>query len=95
MGIKNLPTICENLRQAGKKEDTPVAVIEWGTTGKQRVVTGTLSTIVSIVKNENISNPSMTIVGDVVSLRNQIAWKERKPLHGKSFYLHPQQIKQV
>ena len=83
MGIKNLPTICENLRQAGKKEDTPVAVIEWGTTGKQRVVTGTLSTIVSIVKNENISNPSMTIVGDVVSLRNQIAWKERKPLHGK------------
>ncbi|MED0971052.1 uroporphyrin-III C-methyltransferase [Bacillus paramycoides] len=83
MGIKNLPTICENLLQAGKKEDTPVAVIEWGTTGKQRVVTGTLSTIVHVVKNENISNPSMTIVGDVVSLRNQIAWKERKPLHGK------------
>ncbi|TKI94059.1 uroporphyrin-III C-methyltransferase, partial [Bacillus cereus] len=77
MGIKNLPTICENLLQAGKKEDTSVAVIEWGTTGKQRVVTGTLSTIVSIVKNENISNPSMTIVGDVVSLRDQIAWKER------------------
>ncbi|MED0874576.1 uroporphyrin-III C-methyltransferase [Bacillus mobilis] len=83
MGIKNLPTICENLLQAGKKEDTPIAVIEWGTTGKQRVVTGTLSTIVPIVKNENISNPSMTVVGDVVSLRNQIAWKERKPLHGK------------
>lgn len=85
MGIKNLPTICENLLQAGKQENTPVAVIEWGTTGKQRVVTGTLSTIVPIVKNENISNPSMTIVGDVVSLRDQIAWKERKPLHGKSF----------
>ncbi|WP_242235650.1 uroporphyrin-III C-methyltransferase [Bacillus cereus group sp. BfR-BA-01316] len=83
MGIKNLPTICESLLQSGKKTDTPVAVIEWGTTGKQRVVTGTLSTIVHNVKNENISNPSMTIVGDVVSLRNQIAWKERKPLHGK------------
>lgn len=37
----------------------------------------------------------MTIVGDVVSLRDQIAWKEHKPLHGKKFYLHPQQIKQV
>ncbi|HDR7794758.1 TPA: uroporphyrin-III C-methyltransferase [Bacillus luti] len=83
MGIKNLPTICENLLQAGKKEDTPVAVIEWGTTGKQRVVTGTLATIVHIVKNESISNPSMTIVGDVVSLRKQIAWKEDKPLHSK------------
>lgn len=83
MGIKNLPTICENLLQAGKKEDTPVAVIEWGTTGKQRVVTGTLATIVHNVKTENISNPSMTIVGDVVSLRNQIGWKEHKPLHGK------------
>ena len=83
MGVKNLPVICENLLQTGRKKDTPVAVIEWGTTGKQRVVTGTLSTIVSIVKNENISNPSMTIVGDVVSLRDQIAWKERKPLHGK------------
>ncbi|MDM5186665.1 uroporphyrin-III C-methyltransferase [Bacillus sp. DX4.1] len=83
MGIKNLPTICENLLQTGKKKETPVAVIEWGTTGKQRVVTGTLSTIVDNIQNENISNPSMTIVGDVVSLRKQIAWKERKPLHGK------------
>ncbi|KFN03814.1 uroporphyrin-III C-methyltransferase [Bacillus clarus] len=83
MGIKNLPTICESLLQIGKKKETPVAVIEWGTTGKQRVVTGTLSTIVHNVKSENISNPSMTIVGDVVSLRKQIAWKERKPLHGK------------
>lgn len=73
MGIKNLPTICEKLTTSRKEKDTPVAAIEWGTTGKQRVVTGTLSTIVSIVKDENISNPSMSIVGDVVTLRNQIA----------------------
>ena len=73
------------MRTTSRKERRyAVAVIEW-TTGKQRVATGTLATIVPIVKNENISNPSMTIVGDVVSLRNQIAWKERKPLHGKSF----------
>lgn len=78
-----------------KKKDTPVAVIEWGTTGKQRVVTGTLSTIVDDVKKEQISNPSMTIVGEVVSLRKQIAWKEHKPLHGKKFYLPLQQTKQV
>ncbi|MFJ8530841.1 uroporphyrin-III C-methyltransferase [Bacillus sp. NPDC094106] len=83
MGVKNLPVICENLLQTGRKEDTPVAVIEWGTTGKQRVVTGTLSTIVDHVKKEQISNPSMTIVGEVVSLRKQIAWQEHKPLHGK------------
>ncbi|EOP76812.1 uroporphyrinogen-III C-methyltransferase [Bacillus cereus VDM006] len=83
MGVKNLPVICENLLQTGRKKDTPVAVIEWGTTGKQRVVTGTLSTIVDDVKKEQISNPSMTIVGEVVSLRKQIAWKEHKPLHGK------------
>lgn len=70
MGIKTyLQFVKTYYKQEKKKEDTPVAVIEWGTTGKQRVVTGTLSTIVSIVKNENISNPSMTIVGDVVSLR--------------------------
>ena len=87
MGIKNLPIICENLLQTGKKKDTPVAVIEWGTTGRQRVVTGTLSTIVDRVKEEHISNPSMTIVGDVVSLRKQIAWKEHKPLHGKKVLL--------
>ncbi|MBY0596455.1 uroporphyrin-III C-methyltransferase [Bacillus bingmayongensis] len=83
MGVKNLPVICENLLQTGRKKDTPVAVIEWGTTGKQRVVTGTLSTIVDSVKKEHISNPSMTIVGEVVSLRKQIAWQEHKPLHGK------------
>ncbi|YAR62499.1 uroporphyrin-III C-methyltransferase [Bacillus cytotoxicus] len=83
MGIKNLPIICKNLLQAGKRNDTPVAVIEWGTTGKRRVVTGTLSTIAEDVKKENISNPSMTIVGEVVSLRKQLAWQERKPLHGR------------
>ena len=49
MGIKTYLQFVKTYDKQ-EKEDTPVAVIEWGTTGKQRVVTGTLSTIVSIVK---------------------------------------------
>lgn len=87
MSVQYLPIICEKLLEAGKKKDTPVAVVEWGTTGKQRVVTGMLSTIVDSVRKEHISNPSMTIIGEVVSLRDKLAWKEQKPLHGRKVLL--------
>lgn len=54
MGIGNLPDICGELLNHGKKADTPVALINWGTTTEQRTVTGTLSTIVDIVKTKKL-----------------------------------------
>ena len=44
----------------------------------QRTVTGTLNTIVNIVKNEQIENPSMIIIGEVVNVREKIQWFEKE-----------------
>ncbi|MDQ0971812.1 uroporphyrin-III C-methyltransferase [Neobacillus niacini] len=76
MGITNLPYICEELLKCGKKEDTPVAIIQQGTTLAQRTVTGTLSSIVSVVEKEGIQNPAMIVVGEVVTFRDKICLLE-------------------
>jgi uroporphyrin-III C-methyltransferase len=76
MGITNLSYICEELMKHGKNENTPVAIIQQGTTLAQRTVTGTLSSIVSVVKKEGIQNPAMVIVGEVVTFRDKISLLE-------------------
>lgn len=76
MGIGNLPYITEQLMKYKRNPATPVALIEWGTTDHQRVVTGTLETIVRIANKEKIQNPSMIIIGEVVNMREKIAWFE-------------------
>ncbi|OEH92742.1 uroporphyrinogen-III C-methyltransferase [Bacillus solimangrovi] len=76
MGITKLGYICERLIEHGWSEQIPVAVIHWGTTEQQRTVTGTLSTIANVVQKNKIDNPSMVIVGEVVRLREKIAWFE-------------------
>ncbi|MHC4183974.1 MAG: uroporphyrinogen-III C-methyltransferase [Planctomycetota bacterium] len=82
MGIKNLPNIVGQLIKHGRSKDTPVAVIRWGTTPVQQTVTGTLSNIVE--KAKNIKPPAITIVGEVVKLRDQLNWFETRPLFGKT-----------
>jgi uroporphyrin-III C-methyltransferase len=76
MGITNLSYICEELMKHGKNENTPVAIIQQGTTLAQRTVTGTLSSIVSVVEKEGIQNPAMVIVGEVVTFRDKISLLE-------------------
>ena len=82
MGIKNLPNIVNQLVKHGRSKDTPVAVIRWGTTTHQQTVTGTLSNIVEVAKD--IKPPAITIVGEVVNLRDQLNWFESRPLFGKT-----------
>lgn len=74
MGVQNLPYIVSQLLLYGKNEETPVALVNWGTYSKQRTVTGTLSTIVQIVQTEKVENPSMIIVGEVVKMHEKISW---------------------
>ncbi len=83
MGIKNLPSIAENLIRHGRAPETPVAVIRWASTPEQRSVVGTLATIVERVKEAKITPPALVVVGEVVSLRDTINWFEKKPLFGK------------
>ncbi len=83
MGIKNLPNIVERLIRYGRSPETPVAVIRWASTPAHRTVTGTLATIVEVVKEAGIKPPAVIVVGEVVSLRPTINWFEKKPLLGK------------
>lgn len=77
MGVSQLSTIVEQLIQFGKAPATPIALIQWGTTSKQRTVTGTLETIVKQAREEQIENPAMIIIGKVVEMRDQIKWFEQ------------------
>lgn len=77
MGVGNLSYITKELLKYKRDPQTPVALIHWGTTHKQKTITGTLETIVEIARKEDIQNPSMIIVGEVVKLREKIAWFEQ------------------
>jgi len=83
MGVKNLANIVKNLMANGKPADTPVALVRWGTTSRQQTVTGTLETIVEVVNKAGLKSPAIIVVGHVVSLREELAWFDKKPLFGK------------
>jgi uroporphyrinogen III methyltransferase / synthase len=87
MGIGNLPFICENLIKHGKPAETPVILIQWGTFGRQKTLEGTLETIAEKALSEKFSNPAITLVGNIISLRNKINWFEKKPLFGRQILL--------
>jgi uroporphyrinogen III methyltransferase/synthase len=83
MGVKTLPTIVRSLVRAGMSGDTPAAAVQWGTLPRQRSVVATLDTLVHAIAREGITAPVITVIGDVVSLRDEIAWFEHRPLYGK------------
>jgi len=83
MGTKTLPEIAEKMIAHGRGPDTPAAVIRWGTTPEQRTVTGTLGNIAARVEEAGISPPAITVVGEVVRLREKLSWFENRPLFGK------------
>ncbi len=83
MGVNHLPEIAEQLVKHGRPADTPASVIRWGTTPRQRVVTGTLETIAGDVEAAGLRSPAVTVVGEVAGLQEALAWRERLPLFGK------------
>jgi len=74
MGLAGLPVICEQLQEHGRAADTPIALVERGTLIEQRVLTGTLATMVDVVAREQPRAPTLIIVGDVVKLHKDLAW---------------------
>ena len=76
MGLAGLPAICRELVAHGLSADWPAAVVEQGTLLDQRVVTGTLATLPAAVEEAGLESPCLTIVGEVVRLREQLAWFE-------------------
>jgi uroporphyrinogen III methyltransferase / synthase len=84
MGVGRLREISAGLVSAGRSSDTAVAVIRWGTVPEQRTITGTLEDIADKVAEANLRPPAITVVGDVVALREAgLDWYERRPLFGR------------
>ncbi|MDF1764099.1 MAG: siroheme synthase CysG [Oleibacter sp.] len=75
MGLTGLASICSQLIAHGMPETTPIALVEKGTLPEQMVHTGTLATMPAIVAGREISAPTLTIVGSVVSLHEQLRWR--------------------
>ncbi|MEK4026101.1 uroporphyrinogen-III C-methyltransferase [Sporosarcina sp. FSL W7-1283] len=76
MGVSNLPYIQQQLIRHGKHPETPVAFIHWGTTETQHTITATLETMTETAREENVLNPSMIVIGEVVRLRDELQWFE-------------------
>lgn len=74
MGLMGLPVICEQLQAHGRSPDTPVALVERGTTLEQKVLVGTLATMADLVARSRPAAPTLIIVGDVVRLHQTLSW---------------------
>ncbi|MEY4640214.1 MAG: siroheme synthase [Pseudomonadota bacterium] len=75
MGLIALPQICARLIEHGQDPDTPIALIQQGTTPEQKVYTGTLLTMPEIIAKQEVKAPSLIIVGQVVRLHATLAWR--------------------
>ena len=79
MGLKGLSVICRELQAHGVAPEMPAALVQQGTTHKQRVFVGTLGSLPEIVAEQQPKPPTLIIVGEVVKLQEKLAWF--KPPH--------------
>ncbi len=83
MGVERLGSITTQLRDAGLKAETPVALVRWATHGSQETLVGTLGDIAEKAVAENFKAPAIAVIGEVVELRKKLNWFESLPLFGK------------
>jgi uroporphyrinogen III methyltransferase/synthase len=83
MGVTRIGMIAENLIANGMSANTPVAMIRWATTGRQQTIQGTLQTIADVAQKADFKAPAVTIIGEVVRLRDKLNWFEKRPLFGQ------------
>jgi uroporphyrinogen III methyltransferase/synthase len=83
MGMMRLRANVAQLERGGWPTDTPAAVVAWGTWPRQRTVVAPLGQIAEAVMAAGLSAPALLVVGDVVRLRDRLAWFERRPLFGQ------------
>jgi len=76
MGLVGMAQICQQLIAHGVSPDMPAAVVQQGTTPRQRVVTATLKDLAAKVSEAKIKAPCLTIIGEVVQLREKLNWFE-------------------
>lgn len=74
MGLTGIQVICRELIRHGMAADTPIALVQRGTTPQQKVYHGTLTTMPDIADRTDIKPPTLIIVGEVVKLHEKLAW---------------------
>jgi len=79
MGARSLPRIAATLVSCGRAPSTPVALIRWGTTEAQETMTCTLGDLADPQAALDLRPPLVTVIGDVVSLRDQLRWFDVPP----------------
>jgi len=82
MGMRNLESILDRLMEGGRAATTPAAAVMNGSLPSQRVVVAPLGELARKVRESGLGAPSAVVVGDVVRLRESLAWYERRPLFG-------------
>ena len=76
MGLLGLETLCRELLARGAPEATPAAIVQRGTTPRQRTVVGTIGTLPQLALAAQLAPPTLIIIGEVVRLQAQLAWYE-------------------
>ena len=87
MGLSHVGDIAKGLIDAGRRADTPAAVISCGTTTNQKKCVGTLDNILELVQKEKLISPSIIVVGKVVTLSDDLSYFEKRPLFGRKIFL--------
>src|SRR5216684_5133291 len=83
MGVERIDAIAKEMMSNGVPHDLPVALVRWATTGRQETLTGTLENIAKRVAEVGFEAPAVAVFGDVVGMRKDLNWYERRPLSGK------------
>lgn len=83
MGVKQLPTLVANLQARGMPGNTSLAIIGWGTRAAQRTLVSTLDGVTAAASAQQFESPAVIVVGEVVRLRDELAWFEKLPLAGR------------
>ena len=79
MGLKGLVTLCEQMKKHGMPGDTPMAIVQQGTTLNQKTVVGTIDTLPALAARAELKPPTLIIVGSVVSLHAKLNWFHPEP----------------
>lgn len=82
MGVRKLDSLMQLLIEHGRPESTPAAVIEQASLPRQRTVVATVGTIAAAARDASIGTPALTVVGEVVRLRDALRWYDVQPLFG-------------
>jgi uroporphyrinogen III methyltransferase / synthase len=83
MGVTTLRRNMQRMMEHGRSADTPVALVRWATTPCQQILTGTLADIADRAEESGFKPPAITIVGEVVALRDKLQWFDKRTLCGK------------